>query len=132
MSSTKWRVCKPRLFRVLLVWCGLVTAGLSYALFWAKTGIGIPCVFRLITGLKCPGCGVSHMALCLLHGDLTGAWSANPVVLCLMPVLLFLLLRVSVRYIQGLGKRLTPWEDRLAICLAVLLAGFGIFRNIAP
>ena len=132
MSSTKWQACKHRLIQAVLVWLGIIAAGMGYALFWSRTGIGIPCVFRLITGLKCPGCGVSHMALCLLHGDIKGAWRANPVVLCLLPILLFLLLRVSVRYVMGQGKQLTPSENRLVIFLVVLLVGFGILRNIAP
>lgn len=28
------------------------------------------CVFRAITGLPCPGCGLTHSGLALLHGDI--------------------------------------------------------------
>lgn len=36
------------------------------------------CVFHRITGLDCPGCGMTRAFLRLLHGDWRGAWAFNP------------------------------------------------------
>ena len=36
----------------------LLAAGLGYALWVRLTGLALPCPFRAVTGLLCPGCGV--------------------------------------------------------------------------
>lgn len=131
MNSTKWQDCKPRLLRVLALWLGLLALGLCYGAAVSRIGFGIPCVFRSITGLLCPGCGVTHMALCLLHGDVLGAFSANPMVLMLLPVLMILAFRITWRYLVSGQKRLTQWENRVVIGMIVLLIGFGAVRNLA-
>lgn len=84
-----------------------------------------------MTGLLCPGCGVTHMALCLLHGDISGAFSANPMVLMLLPVLMILAVRITWRYLVSGKKQLTQWENRVVIGMIVLLIGFGVVRNLA-
>ncbi len=130
MNSTKWQDCKPRLLQVLALWLGLLALGLCYGAAVSRIGFGFPCVFRSMTGLLCPGCGVTHMALCLLHGDILGAFSANPMVLLLLPVLLILAVRITWRYLVSGQKRLALWENRVIIGMIVLLIGFGLVRNL--
>lgn len=36
------------------------------------------CVFRAVTGVPCPFCGMTTGTLALLHGDVAGAFAANP------------------------------------------------------
>lgn len=93
-------------------------------------GFGIPCLFRTITGLKCPGCGITHMALCLMRGDLSGAFHANAMVLLLLPIGILLAVRITLRYLKTGSKRLTRWEDRIVIAMIVLLVSFGVVRNL--
>lgn len=130
MSLTKWPDCKPRVYRALTLWIGLPLLGICYGLLVSRIGFGIPCVFRLITGLKCPGCGVTHMALCLLQGDLSGAFYENPAVLMLLPAGMILAIRLTYRYLRTGSKKLTKWENRMIIGMIVLLIGFGIARNL--
>lgn len=50
-----------------------------------------PCVFHLLTGYWCPGCGITRMLHALVHLDIAGAWRMNPGVmlgLTLLPGLL--------------------------------------------
>lgn len=47
---------------------GVLCAGLFYGYVLVPLGISIPCPFRLITGWRCPGCGISRLCLDLLHG----------------------------------------------------------------
>ena len=50
----------------------------------ATQGGFIPCPFHALTGLWCPGCGMTRALHHLLHADVAGALSANlflPVVL---------------------------------------------------
>ena len=130
MSLTKWPDCNRRIVRVLALWIGLPLLGICYGMLVSRIGFGIPCVFRLITGLKCPGCGVTHMALCLLRGDLSGAFYENPVVLMLLPSGLILAIRLTCRYLKTGSKCLTKWENRVVIGMIVLLVAFGIARNM--
>ena len=44
-----------------------------------------PCVFHLLTGLECPGCGSTRALYHLLHGDVAGAFSLNPMLFVAVP-----------------------------------------------
>ena len=77
---------KTRLLKVLCTAAVLLCAGLLYAVFASRTGIRVPCLFYTLTGLKCPGCGVTRMCTALLHGDLSEAFRQNRAVLLLLPV----------------------------------------------
>lgn len=119
----------PRLRRV----CGgcalLLAAGLGYALWVRLTGLAVPCLFRAVTGLLCPGCGVTRLCLALLRGDPGAAWEANPVLLLLLPALAVLAVRLAVRYVRE-GRTTGPsWENALMWAMAGLLAAWGVVRN---
>lgn len=131
MSLTKWQDCNRRLLRALAWWLGLLVAGICYGAVVARTGFGIPCLFRLATGLQCPGCGITHMALCLMRGDLSGAFHANAMVLTLLPVGMILAAKITLRYLKTGLRQLTRWENRTVIGMIVLLIGFGVIRNLA-
>lgn len=130
MSLTKWQDCNRRLIRALAWWLGLLTAGICYGAVVSTIGFGIPCLFRLITGLQCPGCGITHMALCLMHGDLSGAFHANAMVLTLLPVGMILAVKITLRYLKTGNRRLNQRENRTVIGMIVLLIGFGVVRNL--
>lgn len=130
MSSTRSPICKARLGRVLALWAAILGLGLCYGGLISALGWGIPCVFHLLTGLKCPGCGVSHMALCLLRGDVSGAFDANGGVLCLLPLGFILALDQSVRYVRSGTRRLGRLENGLVIFMIVFLVMFGVLRNL--
>lgn len=50
--------------------------------------IGWPCLFHLITGLYCPGCGGTRSAIHLIHGDIIGSLVYHPLVLYMVVVVL--------------------------------------------
>lgn len=119
---------KTRLLKVLAV-LGILIA---YVVICRILGFGIPCVFHLITGLNCPGCGTSRMLLALLKLDFGRAFSYNRVMFVLLPVLLFLILRRLYLYITGKkgSEKLLKVERILGIgCVSVLVV-WGFLRNI--
>jgi hypothetical protein len=60
---------------------------LSLLLFsFFDINIGIPCLFTLLFGFHCWGCGMTHAILELMHLDFTGAYQANPLVFVVVPV----------------------------------------------
>lgn len=49
---------------------------------------GFPCVFQLLTGLYCPGCGGTRALKYLLHGDIRKSLQYHPLVCYMAAVLL--------------------------------------------
>ena len=121
---------RQRLLRVILWTALLAGIGLLYGFFVSRTGIAIPCIFHLVTGLKCPGCGVTRMCVALMHLDFRSAYEYNQMIFILSPVLLFIFLTCVIVYIRN-----GHWETNrtqnvvLYVCIALLI-GFGIARNI--
>lgn len=123
---------KHRLKRLLLLAGLILGIGLAYAVFVRLSGLSIPCPFHAVTGLLCPGCGVTRMCLALLRLDFAAAWRANPVLLLLLPVLAALLLRQAVRYVKTGRSTLSRGESALVWGMAAVLLLWGIARNLAP
>lgn len=71
--------------------------GMLYAVFIKITGISIPCLFREITGLKCPGCGITTFFMNMFRGDIKTAISANPSLVIVLPLLGAVLISVYVK-----------------------------------
>ena len=76
--------------------------GLAYYIVTQLTPLRIPCLFQKITGLACPGCGISHFCIRLLHLDLLGAARENLAIALLSP--LWLAASQVVRQGQQSGK----------------------------
>lgn len=107
----------------------LLSVGALYALFVTLTHKGIPCVFRLATGLECPGCGVSRMCLALIKFDFVTAFRANAAVFCLLPLMAATAGRLIFVYIKYGTLRDKISEIAIWVMIAVLLV-FGVLRNI--
>ena len=110
---------------------GILTIGCVYGFLVQQTGVGIPCLFRAVTGWKCPGCGVTTMCLSLLRGDITKAYESNPVLLLLSPFFLVWGIWRSVLYIRtGKGTN-SKWETYMGTVLLVILLVFFLWRNLS-
>lgn len=117
---------------------------LSYYVFVRLTGVGIPCVFHLVTRLKCPGCGISRMLLALAKLDFRTAFVENRFLLLSLPFLGFELVFEFLRKWKGepepqqntqseprhTGTPEPKWNQMLLLIYCVLLISFGVVRNI--
>ena len=119
-----------RLIEVAKKGAVLLAVGCAYSIWYLCTGIGIPCVFHEITGLDCPGCGVSRMLLSLARLDFEAAFEYNAVLLCLLPVLLGLLAVHVIRYVRTGSRRMTRFENAVLWILIVILLLWGVLRNL--
>lgn len=102
-------------------------AAVLYVVWFSLTGIGIPCPFRRITGLKCPGCGVTHMAAFLLKGNLRRAWLSNPFLLATLPVFMYLVFR---EFKKPAAPRARYVSRIILYAYIAALVLFGVLRNI--
>ncbi len=55
--------------------------GLAITLMYKTVGVGLICPLLLMTGIQCPFCGGTRMAASLLDGNVSAAWSYNPLLL---------------------------------------------------
>ena len=89
------------------------------------------CWLRRLTGVSCPGCGLTRAFCAISHGDLAGAWSFHPfafafyagaVVLAVWPF--------ATRGREDLGARVVRSVRTQAIVVAfvVALLAFGFAR----
>ena len=121
---------KKRLLKSQLIAGMVLAAGLGYYAFIKLTGWGIPCLFYTVTGLHCPGCGVSRMCIALLQLDLATAFQSNVYWMVALPILGALGAWKWTQYLK-IGRTVTHrWETPL---YCVLLAGallFGVLRNL--
>ena len=65
----------------------VILTGLLYFVITSILGYGIPCPIRLITGLQCPGCGVSRMLSSIIKLNFTDAFDYHPVLFTSLPFL---------------------------------------------
>ena len=70
-------------------------------------------MFYEATGWRCPGCGITHMCVALMQGDIHLAIACNPMLFFLAPVMLFVLMVHLWEYIKTGSIRNAKWEKRL-------------------
>ena len=108
----------------------IVLLGLAYALFIQCTGLGIPCVFRLVTGYRCPGCGMTHAAMALIHGQPKIAFRENPLSVSVVPLLLLYGAYRAEVYIRTARTDFRKWEIVFLGVLWVVVLLFWLLRNL--
>lgn len=98
---------------------------LLVAIFGLVYLLGVPCVFHSVTGLQCPGCGVTHMILALLRLDFSAAWGHNPYIMVAGPILAVAVIDEWRYPAQRRGLRMGVY-----VILLVAAVAFAIWRNV--
>ncbi len=88
------------------------------------------CPLHAVTGLNCPGCGLTRGFHALFHGDVLGALHFN----ALLPVYLFVgiyfLVSLSLIVVKGRGLSFNIFKPHLLWGFLIVLIIFGIMRNL--
>lgn len=121
---------KHRAIKLSLRVAAATLGGLLYYFIISITGISIPCPFNLITGLKCPGCGITRMISSVLCFDFKSAFNFNPVLFCSLLPLSIVFLVQSVKYIRRGTTSYYKWQPALIWTVIFALIIFCIIRNI--
>ena len=114
--------------KILVIYGTIFSAGVLYAFLILHTPFRIPCLFREVTGLQCPGCGTSRMALALMRFDIPAAFAYNPIAFFSFPAWFL----ISICAFVGRPKALRSSKNLLRILYIniVIYMIFAIFRNL--
>ena len=92
----------------------------------------IPCPIHELTGLYCPGCGITRMLISIVKLDFASAFRYNQLLFIMLPFFLFLL----INYIYSLIKKKEPIYKKINkkvwYFLIIVLLIYGVLRNIFP
>lgn len=129
MNSESNKECKKgyssrKAFFLLLICC----AGAAYLAWIRRGGFAVPCLFHEVTGLQCPGCGVTRMIRAVSESDLEAALYANAFLFITSPYLLFLLLYSAYKWVRN--ERISTKIEASAVLYCIGLVVFGIVRNL--
>ena len=124
----------PRLHPLRLACVVAVCFIFVIGLWWLKThglaGTPLRCIFHQLTGLHCPGCGMTRATSALLEWDVIPAIRCNPLGVILLPIALFGVGLEAIGWVRGTTP---PWKIPLgrhgAKILAALVILFFILRN---
>jgi hypothetical protein len=87
------------------------------------------CPFKDMTGLSCPGCGITRAFIAVGHGHLITALKSNPLILLFFPIFL---LRFTQRIQEILFKGFyaVRFNGKFLLLIAIIIFSFGITRMI--
>ena len=90
--------------------------------------LGLRCLFRDLTGFKCPGCGNTNGMLALLNGDFLAPVKFNlmfyPEVFTLLYIFICMALTFKIS-----GKNFSKYAAAALVTLAAVFITWGIIRN---
>jgi hypothetical protein len=87
-----------------------------------------PCPFHVLTGLYCPGCGLTRALSYLLHGHLGLALASNSLAVFMLPVLGYLTLSYIFRRRRQIpATQIDPLLIKFFLAVVIL---FWVLRNI--
>ena len=111
----------------IIIIAALLSGGYAFLCF---RGFAIPCIFHEITGLRCPGCGVTHMCMDVVRLDFSSAFNDNQALFFMLPVLIILIGIMVIRYIKEGRFYSKKYETYIYIAMILVIIPFGILRNI--
>lgn len=120
---------ETRLKKVLIVNVSLLLILLIYYKFYSITNIGIPCIFKLITGYKCPGCGITRCLFSLIKLDFKSAFSYNQLVTILIIPFIIYYIYLNYCYIFKKDNKYKFIVNNISLILIFISIIFGVIRN---
>ena len=103
----------------------------SYYVLNRKTGFYIPCMIHKVTGLYCPGCGITRMLFSILKLNFGKAFRYNQLVFILLPfLLLYFAYQIYLYITNKKDKILIKIPNYVYIGLLITVIGWGIIRNL--
>jgi hypothetical protein len=120
----------PGMFAAVLLGATAVGVAAMVFLFNPATHAFYPvCLFHALTGLNCPGCGMTRALYALLHGHVRLALKDNALLVLALPALLIALARLGILAMRGKPTGFDVPPKALWPFLVVALV-FAVLRNL--
>ena len=107
----------------------ILLSGIGYAVIVRYTSFRIPCFFRLVTGLRCPGCGITHLIYYLMRLDPRSAMQENIFLFTTSPLLLLLCI-LHIFPFRNPKIRYARWLNVITILYLIALLIWFVVRNL--
>ena len=115
--------------KILKAIIGPIILLLFYLLYLIK--LPIPCFFHKITGLYCPGCGLTRCLSSIISLNFYQAFRYNPLMFIFLPILIPYLLYLYINFIFDLEDKITKKiPNYIWNIIFVIVVLFGILRNL--
>lgn len=96
----------------------------------ATTGFFPVCPFHWLTGLNCPGCGLTRSFHALFHGDVSTALHFNALLPAYILLFLYLLILLGLILIRGRGLWFRAFSPGAIYGFLFLTLAFAVIRNL--
>jgi hypothetical protein len=88
---------------------------------WLQNNL-LPCPFKYLTGIDCPGCGFQRSVLALLQGDMQKSFSLYPAA---VPLLLFFCFGVADKLFKLDTPKNTITKTAFVLMGVMILTSYG-------
>ena len=106
-------------------------AGAVYLYFHDPYSHPLPCLFYLMTGFYCPGCGSGRASYSLLHGRFLDAFCYNPLMTILLPLIGIYIVARGIDWVITGGDHIDQYINvKVVIVILIIVLIFGVIRNI--
>lgn len=112
----------------------LLLFGTVYVFYYLNKNynIGLFCTIYELTGLYCPGCGMTRAVISLLNLDFYQAFRYNAFSIFLLPLLgIYLLTELYSWVFEKENVLFTKTPEWIFIVIVIMLILFGILRNFS-
>lgn len=93
-----------------------------FILFFKKK---LVCIFNQLTGLWCPGCGITRMIFAIFELDFYKAYRYNPLVFMLIILFILYIVYSLIKY-----RKIKRVNNKVVFFLLIITILFGIIRNM--
>lgn len=120
---------KKRLLHTVLIAGGLLLLLAGYGIFYNITGFGIPCMLHKVTGLQCPGCGLSRAIAAVVRLDFAAAFGYNHLWPLYAAYFLWGGIGMAHAYIRRGEVGYLPGKTWMHAVILTAVVAYGILRN---
>lgn len=100
---------------------------ISYLYLGNKLNVYINCPIKEITGLYCPGCGITRMLQAILQLNFYQAFRHNPLLFISLPFFIFFTIEGIITKKDPLYNKI---PNKILITIIIIFIIYGILRNL--